>query len=153
MARNVTRRASDGRRSPHRRHAASVRDGNLAFLRMLQWEARSDGTAALQPPVPESRQPEPFMFEVGQRIGHSKSVIVLKQIRTYNLGIFKEVRAYLLEYKGSRLILEEPRLLDILADDSRRGREPETPHPTKLAGIPLLPAPPTPVALLTATTG
>lgn len=153
MARNVTRRASDGRRSPQRKYSATVRDGNLAYLRMLQWEARSDGTAALQPSAPEIRQPEPFAFRVGQHIGHSNNIIVLKQIRTYNLGIFKEARAYLLEYQGSRIIIQEPRLLDILADDSRRGREPETPHPTKLAGIPLLPAPPAPVALLTATTG
>lgn len=116
MARNVTRRASDGRRSPQRKYSATVR-------------------------------------RVGQHIGHSNNIIVLKQIRTYNLGIFKEARAYLLEYQGSRIIIQEPRLLDILADDSRRGREPETPHPTKLAGIPLLPAPPAPVALLTATTG
>lgn len=71
----------------------------------------------------------------GDRIGLTNSVIVRKQIRPYNLGVFKEVKAYLLEYEYSQPIIEEPRLLMVLADEAGAAGNGNT-HPTKLATVP-----------------
>lgn len=128
MAKNFSRRASDGRRSRNRRYAANIRDGELAS--MQSYAGGVAGTSALDEapkpqPKPTPTGPIKPLFSPNQAVG---DVIVVKSNIVYNPFINRSEVRYLIRCRnGDYQLIGETGLLQTLGGDQKQAGRTETP--------------------------
>lgn len=128
MAKNFSRRASDGRRSRWRNHAANIRDGELASMQsyaggVAGTSALDDAPEAIPKPIPTAA-PKP-LFSPNQVVG---ALIICKANIVYNPFINRSEVQYLIRCRnGDYRLIGETGLLKTLGGDQKQAGRTETP--------------------------
>jgi hypothetical protein len=142
MAKNFSRRASDGRRSRNRRYAANIRDGELAAMQgyagsVAGTSALNHAPEAIPKPTPPAA-PKP-LFSPNQVVG---ALIICKANIVYNPFINRSEVQYLIRCRnGDYKLIGETGLLQTLGGDQKQAGRTETPLTQSSSERLLLPAP------------